>query len=238
MRHPFAPVSHPFPERHMLIIFDCDGVVVDSMHLHTEVESEAYHAVGIDISPRELALRFSGVGDAEVYRILSQETGRAVTPDIAVEIERRKKEVFRRRLKPVAGFREALTAIDNTPRCIASGTGVDLLHYSLGIVELYDLFVPHIYSAEMVLRGKPFPDLFLHAANEMGHAPENCVVIEDGIAGVQGGRAAGMRVFGFIGGSHCDEGHTDRLKAAGAELVFSDMRDLPALIEPATFAAI
>ena len=200
------------------------------MHLHTEVEAEAYRSVGIDISPKELALRFSGVGDVEVYRILSQESGRAIAPGTAVEIERRKKEVFRQRLKPVAGIREALTAIDATPRCIASGTGVDLLFYTLGIVELYDLFAPHIYSAEMVLRGKPFPDLFLHAANEMGHAPETCLVIEDGIAGVQGGRAAGMRVFGFIGGSHCDHEHAVRLKAAGAELVFSDMRDLPALI--------
>ena len=232
MRHLFAPVSHSVAKRHMLIIFDCDGVLVDSMNLHTEVESEAYRAVGISISPRELALRFSGVGDSEVYRILSQETGRALSPDIAVQIERRKKEVFRQRLKPVAGIREALTAIDATPRCIASGTGVDLLFYTLGIVGLHDVFAPHIYSTEMVLRGKPFPDLFLHAANEMGHAPENCLVIEDGIAGVQGGRAAGMHVFGFIGGSHCDEAHTDRLKAAGAELVFSDMRDLPALIEP------
>ena len=215
----------------MLIIFDCDGVVVNSMHLHTEVESEAYQSVGIDISPKELALRFSGVGDTEVYRILSHETGRAISPDIAVQIERRKKEVFHQRLKPIAGIREVLTAIENTPRCIASGTGVDLLYYSLGIAGLYDLFAPHIYSAEMVLRGKPFPDLFLHAAKEMGHASENCLVIEDGVAGVQAGRAAGMRVLGFIGGSHCDHEHTDRLKTAGAEFVFSDMRDLPTLIE-------
>ena len=175
---------------------------------------------------------FPGWATLEVYRIISQETGRAIPPDFAGEIERRKKQVFRQRLKPVAGIREALTAIDATPRCIASGTGVDLLFYTLGIVELYDLFAPHIYSTEMVLRGKPFPDLFLHAAKEMGHAPESCVVIEDGIAGVQGGRAAGMSVFGFIGGSHCDHEHADRLKAAGAELVFSDMCELPALIEP------
>ncbi|MGA8770831.1 MAG: HAD family phosphatase [Rhodomicrobium sp.] len=214
----------------MLIIFDCDGVVIDSMRLLTEVESEAYQSVGIDMSPKELALRFSGVGDFEVYRILAQETGRVIPPDMAARIERRKKEVFAERLKPVDGIREALTAIKATPRCIASGTAVDLLHYSLRIAGLYDLFAPHIYSAEMVLRGKPCPDLFLHAANEMGHAPETCLVIEDGVAGVKAGRAAGMRVFGFTGGSHCDHEHADRLKAAGAELVFSNMRELPALI--------
>jgi beta-phosphoglucomutase-like phosphatase (HAD superfamily) len=82
----------------------------------------------------------------------------------------------------------------------------------------------------MVSRGKPFPDLFLHAANEMGHAPETCLVIEDGVAGVIAGRAAGMRVFGFTGGSHCDHEHADRLKTAGAELVFSNMRELGTLI--------
>ncbi len=214
----------------MLIIFDCDGVVVDSMHLHNEVESEAYQAIGIDIAPKELALRFSGVGDAEVYRILSQETGRAIPPDTTLRIDRRKREVFSQRLKPVAGIREVLAATEKLPKCIASGTGVDLLHYSLEIVGLYDLFAPHIYSVDMVPRGKPFPDLFLHAAREMGHAPGSCCVIEDGVPGVQAGCAAGMRVLGFVGGSHCDESHADRLKAAGAELVFSDMRQLPALI--------
>lgn len=215
----------------MLLIFDCDGVVVDSMHLHTEVESEAFRSVGISVTPKELALRFSGVGDAEVHRILSQESGRAIPPDIAIQIERRKKEVFAERLKPVAGIREALKRIDTKPRCLASGTGTDLLYYLLGIAGLYEEFAPHIYSSEMVLRGKPFPDLFLHAAKELGHAPETCLVIEDGVPGVQAGRAAGMRVLGFVGGSHCDQGHGARLVSAGAEFVFSDMRELPRLIE-------
>jgi HAD superfamily hydrolase (TIGR01509 family) len=215
----------------MLLIFDCDGVVVDSMHLHTEVESEAFRSVGISVTPKELALRFSGVGDAEVHRILSQESGRAIPPDIAIQIERRKKVVFAERLKPVAGIREALKRIDTRPRCLASGTGTDLLYYLLGIAGLYEEFAPHIYSSEMVLRGKPFPDLFLHAAKELGHAPETCLVIEDGVPGVQAGRAAGMRVLGFIGGSHCDQGHGARLMSARAEFVFSDMRELPRLIE-------
>ena len=201
------------------------------MHLHSEVESEAYRTIGITLSPKDLALRFSGVGDAEVHRILSQETGRAIPPNIAVRIELRKKEVFAQRLKPVAGIREVLTAIDATPRCLASGTGVDLLYYLLGIVGLYEQFAPHIYSSDMVLRGKPFPDLFLHAARELGHSPENCLMIEDGVPGVQAGCAAGMCVLGFVGGSHCDENHKDRLIFAGAELVFSDMRELPSLIE-------
>lgn len=215
----------------MLMIFDCDGVVVDSMHLHTEVEAEAYQAIGINISPQELVRRFSGVSDAEVNRILEKETGIAIPSDIAFQIDRRKEEVFTLRLKPVAGIRDALIGIRSIPRCIASGTGVDALDHMLEVVKLHDLFAPHIYSSEMVERGKPFPDLFLHAAGKMGHSPTSCLVIEDGIAGVQAGKAAGMRVFGFVGGSHCDEGHGDRLKAEGAELIFSEMRELPSLIE-------
>ena len=215
----------------MLMIFDCDGVVVDSMHLHTEVEAEAYQAIGINITPQELVRRFSGVSDAEVNRILEKETGIAIPSDIALQIDRRKEEVFTQRLKPVAGIRDALMEIRNVPRCIASGTGVDALDHMLEVVKLHDLFAPHIYSSEMVERGKPFPDLFLHAAGKMGYAPTTCLVIEDGIAGVQAGKAAGMRVFGFVGGSHCDDGHGDQLKAAGAELVFSEMRELPSLIE-------
>ncbi len=215
----------------MLMIFDCDGVVVDSMHLHTEVEAEAYQAIGINITPKELVRRFSGVSDAEVNRILAKETGIAIPSDIALQIDRRKEEVFTQRLKPVAGIRDALMQIGNVPRCIASGTGVDALDHMLEVVKLHDLFAPHIYSSEMVERGKPFPDLFLHAAGNMGHSPTACLVIEDGIAGVQAGKAAGMRVFGFVGGSHCDDGHGDRLKAVGAELIFSEMRELPSLIE-------
>jgi beta-phosphoglucomutase-like phosphatase (HAD superfamily) len=84
----------------------------------------------------------------------------------------------------------------------------------------------------MVAHGKPFPDLFLHASQQMGYPPATCLVIEDGVAGVEAGRAAGMRVFGFIGGSHCGSSHGDQLKAVGAELIFSDMRELPSLIEP------
>lgn len=214
----------------MLLIFDCDGVAVDSMRLHAEVEVEAYRALGIGITAKELARRFSGVSDAEVYRTLEQETGRAIPPSIAAQIDRRKEEVFSERLKPVAGIFDALTALQDIPRCIASGAGVAGLKHMLGIVELYDLFAPHIYSAEMVERGKPSPDLFLYAAAQMGHCPDSCLVIEDGAAGVLGGKAAGMHVFGFVGGSHCGQDDAERLKAAGAELVFADMRELPGLV--------
>ena len=98
------------------------------------------------------------------------------------------------------------------------------------LTGLLPFFAPHIYSAEMVARGKPFPDLFLHAADRMGATPATSLVIEDGVAGVEAARAANMRVLGFVGGSHCDPAYADRLYRAGAEHVFSDMRELPELI--------
>ena len=134
-------------------------------------------------------------------------------------------------MKAIPRIHETLDALWDIPRCIASGSGVVSLKHMLSLVGLYDHFAPHIFSSEMVPRGKPAPDLFLFAANKMGVEPKECLVLEDGLAGIQGAKAAGMRVFGFVGGSHCDEGHGARLKDEGAEIVFSDMRELPSLLD-------
>ncbi len=215
----------------MLLVFDCDGVVVDSMPLHTEVESEAYHNIGIKISPQELARRFSGISQSEVDRVLGKETGVSIPPDFAEQLEARKKRVFSERLQPIANIREILEdELWDIPRCIASGRELDGLKHDLGVVDLYDLFAPHVFSSDMVSRGKPYPDLFLHAADQMKTQPGKCFVIEDGVSGVEAGIAAGMTVFGFTGGGHSDEGHAQRLKEAGASRIFSNMNDLPKLI--------
>jgi HAD superfamily hydrolase (TIGR01509 family) len=211
----------------MLLIFDCDGVVLDSMLLHGEVESEAYGKLGIKISPQELSRRFAGFPQADVSKVLEQETGCKVPPDFDVE----KEKIFTQHLKAIPHVSDVLDVLWDVPRCIASGTGVAALKHMLDLVGLYDQFAPHIFSSEMVVRGKPAPDLFLFAAKRMGVEPKDCLVLEDGIAGVQGAKAAGMRVFGFVGGSHCDAKHGDRLKDEGAEIVFSDMRELPSLID-------
>src|SRR5262249_23153978 len=103
----------------------------------------------------------------------------------------------------------------------------------LEVVDLYKDFAPFVFSSELVAKGKPAPDLFLYAAMQLNEQPKDCVVIEDGVAGVQAGRAAGMRVLGFTGGSHCDDQHHHRLISAGAELVFCDMTELPSLVAQA-----
>lgn len=215
----------------MLLIFDCDGVILDSMPLHTEVESAFYRSRGIDIKPQELVRRFSGVPLVEEFKILEQETGCKLPPELEVEITAMKKDVFRQRLQIIDGIDEVLQKLEDIPRCIATGMRLDELNHALNIVNLYGDFAPHLFSSEMVSKGKPAPDLFLHAAEKMNQPPKDCLVIEDGVPGVQAGRAAGMRVLGFIGGSHCDHEHAERLRAAGADLVFADMRELPGLID-------
>jgi HAD superfamily hydrolase (TIGR01509 family) len=213
------------------IIFDCDGVVLDSMALHTEVEAEAYQALGMSIQAADLVVRFSGVPQDEVSRTLSHETGIQVPPHFNTLIEVKKELAFKTRLKSIPGISEAINDLAHMPRCIASGTGVLGLQHMLTLTGLYETFAPHIYSSEMVARGKPFPDVFLHAAECIGTPPADCLVIEDGTAGVIAAKAAGMRVFGFIGGSHCTPDHTRLLKDAGAEVIFKDMRMLSDIIK-------
>ena len=211
----------------MLLIFDCDGVVVDSMLIHNEVEAETYKRYGIDIPVRELARRFAGVPLQNVFKLLEKETGIHIPPHEEDVIEANKVDVITQRLQPVSGIREALDVLNDIPRCIASGSPPPSLKHMLTLTNLYDQFAPYIFSSTMVQHGKPAPDLFLHAANVVGHKPQDCVVIEDGIQGVRAARAAGMRVIGFTGGSHCDVGHAAQLVGEGVEFTFSDMRELP-----------
>ncbi len=217
----------------MLLIFDCDGVILDSMPLHNQVEAEIYKKHGVEILPAELARRFSGVPVQAAIRTLEAEYGLTLDPDLEVEMEERKRIVFAAGLKIMPGIDFALNTLSEIPRCVASGTRTNELHFALEAVGLKQLFAPHIYSSQQVPRGKPFPDLFLYSAEKLGQKPADCLVIEDGVAGVEAARAANMRVLGFVGGSHSDHEHADRLKAAGAYETFADMLVLPELVERA-----
>ncbi len=129
----------------------------------------------------------------------------------------------------IAHVADAIAAI-NLPKCVASSGTPEKIRHGLECAGLYDQLAPHIFSATQVKRGKPAPDLFLFAAEQMRAAPERCVVIEDSVPGVTGAVAAGMIVLGFHGGSHCLPGHAEKLEAAGAAVLFDDMRQLPELV--------
>ena len=211
----------------MLLIFDCDGVVVDSMNIHHEVEKAVLSEMGFHEAAERMGQHFAGISLKEIFRILESQSGLLIPPDTDAVMERRKKDVFTEKLNAVDGIFDALADLKNVPRCIASGSSVEALGHMLKLTKLHDSFAPHIFSSDMVVNGKPSPDLFLYAARQMGHAANDCIVIEDAVAGIEAARAANMRVIGFTGGSHCTPEHAETLMGAGAEFVFSSMRQLP-----------
>jgi HAD superfamily hydrolase (TIGR01509 family) len=211
-----------------LVIFDCDGVLVDSEVISCRAHAEMLTRHGYQISAEQVLRRFLGVSDREARLIVEAEMGRGLPDDFEEQVKQTTLQ-FYDELKAIAHSAEAIAAI-GVPKCVASSGTPEKIRHGLTCAGLYDALAPHIFSAVQVKRGKPAPDLFLFAAEQMGAAPERCVVIEDSVPGVTGARAAGMTVLGFHGGSHCRDGHAARLRAAGARGTFDDMRQLPALI--------
>jgi HAD superfamily hydrolase (TIGR01509 family) len=211
-----------------LVIFDCDGVLIDSEPIAARIHAQALAGLGFAVGPEEIIRRFTGVPDRDMYAALEHDFGCALPPDYD---ETRKAEIARAyvgELRAIAGVHEVLAAI-RVPVCVASSSAPEKLRLGLETVGLHDLFTPNVFSASEVRRGKPAPDLFLLAAARMGAAPEHCLVIEDSEAGVRAAVAAGMTVMGFTGGGHCGPDHGDLLLRSGAAGVFGDMRDLQAL---------
>jgi HAD superfamily hydrolase (TIGR01509 family) len=146
-----------------------------------------------------------------------------------MEVKQATLQFYANDLRAIANVGAAIAAID-LPKCVASSGTPEKIRHGLTSAGLYDLLSPHIFSATQVARGKPAPDLFLFAAEQMKAQPQRCIVIEDSVSGITGARAADMVVLGFHGGSHCRAGHAELLRAAGATAVFDDMLQLPVLI--------
>ncbi|HCZ16304.1 MAG TPA: hydrolase [Candidatus Accumulibacter sp.] len=240
MSEPPAKRPATWPERHLarppdrpvvkdLAIFDCDGVLVDSEPIASRVLAELLSEAGFPLTAQQAIVRYTGISVRAVLKQVEDEWGRSLPADFARHLGERDREAFTAELQPVAGVDEMLRALA-WPKCVASSGARDKIRVNLGITGLLRHFEPHLFSAEMVARGKPAPDLFLLAAGAMACPPQHCVVIEDSVAGVHAARAAGMRVLGFCGGGHAGPGHAATLLAAGAAAVFKDMRDLPRLL--------
>jgi HAD superfamily hydrolase (TIGR01509 family) len=215
-----------------LVVFDCDGVLVDSEIIACRVETELLNEAGFPIPFEEVRRDFVGRSLAALHRHLEERFGRPPPDDLSERSLAAVLAAFERELAPIAGVAEAVAALA-TPRCVASSSDPARIRRALGLTGLLDLFDPHLFSATMVAHGKPAPDLFLHASAQMGTEPRRCVVIEDSVPGVEAARAAGMTVLGFHGGAHCAEGHSETLLAAGAHGVFGAMDALAAAIEAA-----
>jgi HAD superfamily hydrolase (TIGR01509 family) len=212
-----------------LIIFDCDGVLVDSEVISCRAHAATLTKHGYAITPDQVLTRFLGVSERDARIMIETEIGRSLPNDFESQIEQATLQFYASDLRTIPHVREAIVAID-LPRCVASSGTPPKIRHGLTCSGLYDLMAPNIFSAAQVERGKPAPDLFLFAARQMKVTPERCLVVEDSVPGVTGARAAGMTVLGFHGGSHCMPEHAAGLRAAGAHATFDDMRQLPALI--------
>jgi HAD superfamily hydrolase (TIGR01509 family) len=212
-----------------LVIFDCDGVLIDSEPLACAAEAEELTRIGFAITAAEVARRFVGLPDTAVHALVERELGRALPPDHGARCEARVMAQFRAGLKALPGAAETIAGLPFR-RCVASSSRPARL--ALGLIEtgLYELFYPHVFSSVLVARGKPAPDLFLHAAASLGVPPDGCLVLEDSLPGVAAAGAAGMRVLGFTGGGHCGPGHGERLLDAGAAALVERFADLPEAI--------
>jgi beta-phosphoglucomutase-like phosphatase (HAD superfamily) len=212
-----------------LIIFDCDGVLVDSEVISCRAHADILTRHGYPITADQVLERFLGVSDREARSIVENETGQKLPDDFEKQVRAATLESCAGDLRAISHVGEAIAAIVLL-KCVASSGTPEKIRHGLTCAGLYDRLAPNIFSATQVERGKPAPDLFLFAAERMKAAPERCIVIEDSIPGVTGARAAGMTVLGFHGGSHCRPGHAEMLRAAGAAVTFGDMRQLPGLI--------
>ncbi|MFC0245175.1 HAD family hydrolase [Falsochrobactrum ovis] len=215
-----------------LIIFDCDGVLVDSEVIAAEVDSVLLTEAGYPISAEEVGERFAGLTWQDILLTVEREAGIPISASLLDKSEKILDERLKNEVQAVEDIAETVSAL-NLPKCICSNSSSARLELMLKRVELYDLFAPHIFSAKEVgtKKTKPAPDVFLYAAKKFDVDPANVIVIEDSAHGIQGARAAGMRVIGFTGGAHTYAGHADKLTDAGAETVIHRHRDLQSVIE-------
>lgn len=212
-----------------LVVFDCDGVLVDSEVLSAQVLAAEVSALGLPLTPEDCLARFTGLSMRAVLAAIEADLGRPLPPTFEEHVRAVDERVFRGGLKAIDGVAVAVRALPCRV-CVASSGALAKMRFTLGLTGLLPLFEPHLFSAGMVARGKPAPDLFLFAAQEMDAPPEACLVVEDSVAGVTAATAAGMRVLGFAGGAHCRGDGQRRLRDAGAVTVFDRMADLPNLM--------
>ena len=213
-----------------LLIFDCDGVLVDSEILEHSVDVEMLAVHGYHRTTEELLGRFVGISRKDMYATVFGELGRAVPEDL---LDIRERTVWTRcasDLRVVAGVEAALDVLSTLPKCVASSSTPDKLRMKLEITGLAPWFVPNVFSTALVERGKPAPDIYLYAAQTVGVPPEGCTVIEDSPHGIAGARAAGMQAIAFVGGAHATASLRAQLVDAGADAVAGSMDELASML--------
>ncbi|MBI3705440.1 MAG: HAD-IA family hydrolase [Rhizobiales bacterium] len=212
-----------------MVIFDCNGVLVDSEPLATAIVSQEFMRAGFPLTPDIVARYFTGRRPADMFAEVEAAAGRKLPPDFATTVATATLRRFRAELRATKHATYALSWLRG-PKCVASSSSIDRIRVSLDSTDLLRFFEPNLFSASEVRSGKPAPDLFLHAAGRMRVEPRACIVVEDSAVGVTAGIAAGMTAIGFVGGSHATGQLGNQLRAAGASAVISDLRALKSTI--------
>ncbi len=211
------------------VIFDFDGVIADSEMLANLVLAEELTALGLPTTLEQSYARYVGTRWDEVIALIEEALGRPVPEDWGARLSAAMMARFRRDLAEVPGAGTFIRALGERPRAIASSSSPARLALCLEVLGLAEVFGPHVFSAELVTRGKPHPDIYLLAAERIAVAPEACLVIEDSPSGVKAAKAAGMHVIGLLAGAHIQPGHDARLRAAGADHLANNWADVAAL---------
>ncbi|HWW63556.1 MAG TPA: HAD family phosphatase [Sphingomonadaceae bacterium] len=212
------------------LLFDFDGVIADSEALSNTVLAEFVTGLGLPMTRDEAIDRYMGKRWAEAIVAIERDLGHPVPPSFVADLTTAIHDRCHSDLREVAGVSAFLEAMSALPRAIASSSTPASLALCLRLLGLSHWFGGHVYSAELVERGKPHPDIYLHAASRLGVAPAACIVVEDSTTGVRAGCAAGMTVIGLCAGSHIRPGHDARLREAGAHHVAASWAEAERLI--------
>ena len=221
-----------------LVIFDMDGVLVDSELISCRETAAVLTEAGLPIDTEEMVAKFIGTSSRDIIRTVAGRYGKEPPLGLIPVMRARALAAFETELSAVPNIAEALDAINGTPACVASSSDPERISRALELAGLHDRLAPHFFSSTMVEHGKPAPDIFLHAAREMGVDPADAVVVEDSVAGVTAGRAAGMTVVGFLGGCHVvPESHGQVLTSVGADHLAGDAKALAAWFSDRHYSA-
>ena len=210
------------------LIFDCDGVLVDSEVIAIASEREILASWGLQYEFQTFVSRFVGLHNRDFHAAIATDAvaaGLSLPEDFGMQMQANNWKRYETELRPIDGVLEVVAAFAGV-QAVASSSEADKLARKLQMTGLHDAFAPHIYSADLVSRGKPAPDLFLHTADQINARPGACVVIEDSVNGVKAALAAGMTAWGFTGGGHADAGLGERLAMAGADMVFYSHKEI------------
>ena len=214
-----------------LVIFDCDGVLMDSEIVAAEAELEVYSKYGVEMTRQEFATRFAGENARSVKEKIEQDIGQELPESVIEETRKNVNAKCMAEAQMIEGADQVLDLLDQA-RCVCSNAPPERLRSVLGRVGLYDRFRPYVFSAQEKepFLFKPKPDIILRALAEFEVSSSQAIVIEDSVHGIQAARAAGTRVIGFTGASHTYSSHADELIDAGAETVISRFSDLPGIV--------